>query len=96
MHSHDHARAIAVVRDVIHKWDPFSLMKGGTTDEWDREIASVVRQIPRIKSSNDAIHAVSRIFTSAFSMNFSPEHCTEVGQKLYLTLVQHGILESDE
>lgn len=90
----EYERAIAVVRVVIHEYDPYSLIKGGAPDdEWDSEIASVVRQIPRIKSANDASHAVSRIFSSAFqSEGFSPVDCAEVGKQLYTALLDNGLL----
>ena len=47
--------AIEVVKKVIHAWDPYCLLKTGSPeDEFDGETASVVRQIPRIKSEYDA------------------------------------------
>ena len=90
----DYDRALAVVRDVIHEWDPYALIAGGApADEWDGEIASVVAQIPRIKSQDDAAHAVSRVFASALEPEgFSPADCAEVGRRLYLALADAGLL----
>ncbi|MDA0810669.1 MAG: DUF1871 family protein [Planctomycetota bacterium] len=81
----DYDRAVSVVRAVIKRWDPYSLLAGGApVDEFDSEIASVTAQIPRIRSSNDAVHAVSRVFSSAFDAEaFSIANCTEVGNHLY-------------
>jgi hypothetical protein len=90
----DYDRAFTVVRDVIHEWDPYALVGGGAPgDEWDSEIASLVAQIPRIKSENDAAHAVSHVFSSAFQPEgFSPADCAEVGKRLYSSLVGSGLL----
>lgn len=90
----DYDRAFAVVRKVIHEWDSCALIGGGAPfDEWDREIASVVAQMPRIKSQNDAAHAVSRVFASAVQPEgFSPTDCAEVGRRLYLSLADSGLL----
>ena len=92
----DYDRAFAVVREVIHAWDPYALIRGGAPhDEWDSEIASVVAQVPRIKSENDAAHAVSCVFSSAFQPeSFSPTDCAEVGKQLYLALADAGFVAS--
>lgn len=63
----DYKRAVRVVREVVHAWDPYRLIAGGAPDdEFDHEIASVVAQIPRIRSARDASHALSRVFSSSF------------------------------
>jgi len=89
----DYDRAFAIVREVIHEWDPYGLIGGGApADEWDSEIASLVAQIPRIRSQNDAAHTVSRVFSSAFQPEgFSPVDCAEVGRRLYSSLTQSGL-----
>lgn len=44
----DHDHALAIVRDIVHSWDLLSLRAGGApADERDREIASLVAQVPR-------------------------------------------------
>ena len=87
-------RAFAVVRNVIHAWDPYALIAGGApADEWDGEIASLVGQIPRIRSSEDAARAVSRIFSAAFQPEgFSPTDCAKVGRRLYSALFESGLV----
>jgi hypothetical protein len=60
---------------------------GAPADEWDSEIVSLVAQIPRIKSQNDAVDVVCRVFSSAFqSGGFSPADCAQVGRRLYSSL----------
>jgi hypothetical protein len=90
----DYDRAFAVVREVIHEWDPHALIRGGApADEWDGEIASLVAQIPRIRSQDDAAHAVSRVFSSTFQPEgFSSTDCAEVGRRLYSSLAESGLL----
>lgn len=69
------------------------LKSGCPNDEFDAEIASVVSQIPRIKSVQDAAHALSRVFSSAFEPEmFRPQNCREVGTKLFEALAMHGML----
>jgi hypothetical protein len=47
-----------VTATVIRSWDPYGLLNGGAPrDELDQEIASLVAQIPRIRSARDTAHA---------------------------------------
>lgn len=91
----DYERAIQVVREVVHQWDPYGLLGGGCpTDEFDAEIASVVVQIPRIRSQVDATHVLSRIFSSAFEPErFRREDCATAGIELFEALSAHGLLQ---
>ena len=84
----DHQRAFAVAREVIHEWDPYGLLASGAPeDEFDSEIASIVRQFPRIQSRRDAVLVVSRVFSSSFEpKQFTPEQCEQAGEKLYEAL----------
>jgi hypothetical protein len=86
--------AFDVVRRAINNWDPYALIAGGApVDEWESEVASIVAQIPRMASSTDAAHAISRTFASALEPGlFSPEDCEGVGIKLYRDLVDAKIL----
>lgn len=91
----DYKLALQVVSEVIRAWDPYSLLAGGCpTDEFDSEIASVVAQIPRIKSEQDATHALSRIFSSAFEPErFKPDDCAETGGQLFSALLTNRLLD---
>ena len=92
----DHDNATSVVGAVIRGWDPYSLLANGAPDdEFDSEIASVAAQIPRIASRNYAMHAVSRVFSSAFNPDtFAPEHCSDVGHQLYAALVHAKLIDA--
>ncbi len=86
--------ALQVVGTVIREWDPYSLLKAGCpNDEFDAEIASVVAQIQRIKSAQDAAHALSKVFSSAFGpAKFEPQDCREAGTRLFEALTEHDLL----
>jgi len=92
----DYEKAVSVVGAVLKRWDPYSLLAGGApSDEFDSEIASVTAQLPRIRSSNDAVHAVSRVFSSAFDPEtFTVSHCTHVGNELYDALVDARLIDA--
>lgn len=87
-------RATQVVREVIVRWDPYKLLaEGCPEDEFDREIASLVALVPRIRSRNDAIHALSRIFSSSFEPEkFSTEQCIVPGTELFDVLIAHSLI----
>lgn len=90
-------RALQAVRGVVHRWDPHGLLAGGCPpDEFDREIAAVVNQIPRIRSGADAAHVLSRIFSSAFEPErFGPEDCAVIGAELFDALSAQGLLDDN-
>jgi hypothetical protein len=90
----DHKRALEVVGSVIREWDPYSLIAGGApADEFDSEIASVVAQIPRIKTEEEAALVLSRVFSSAFEAErFTLEDCTEAGKRLFAALLVSGLV----
>ena len=83
------AKATQICRTVINEWDPYCLIaKGAPDDEFESEIASIIRQIDRIRSKNDAAHVVARIFSSAFEFEyFAVEACADVGATLFNRLV---------
>jgi len=94
----EHAVIFDAVRGVIHEWDPYGLLAlGCPQDEFDGEIQAVVRQIDRIGSPQDAVHVLSRIFSSYFEPErFRPENCQVIGAKLYQVLQERGILEGSQ
>lgn len=91
----DYARAFELIRVEIHEWDPYSLMSSGSPiDEFDGEVRSIVRQIPRIKSKIDAAHVVSRTFSSSFDANdFPVEACITIGEKIHGVLVSAKLID---
>lgn len=90
----DYELALRVVREVVEAWDPYFLIAMGCpADEFDAEIASVVAQIPRIKSEHDAALALSRVFSSAFEPErFTPDACAETGRQLFAVLLLNNLI----
>lgn len=93
---HDYERAFEVVREVIHKWDPYGLLEiGAPAHEFDHEIARLVAQITHITSDADAANAVSRVFSQAFHPEgFGPLDCAEVGSHLFRALTASGLVKA--
>lgn len=89
----DYDRATAIVREVIHRWDPYALIAGGAPlDEWDGEVARVVAAIPRISSPTDAAQAISKVFSASLQPEgFDPSDCAKVGRDLLDALRAAGI-----
>ncbi len=85
----------SVVREVVHGWDPYGLLAGGCPeDEFDSEIASIVAQVARIRGEQDAVHCVSRVFSSAFEPGpFGVTDCQQVGTRLFQRLAEEGLLQ---
>ena len=90
----DYEGATQVVAAVVRRWDPYALLaEGCPPDEFDSEIASVVAEVPRIRSRADAADALSRVFSSAFEPErFRPDECAQPGAELYEALVAAGVI----
>lgn len=88
----DHA--FITIRAIINKWNPFGLADEDNIDEFENEVRSLIRQLARVKSPEDAAHAISRTFSSSFNDadKFSVKNCTEVGQKLFQQLSNEGLI----
>jgi len=90
----DYKVALALVRSVVHEWDPCALLhEGAPDDEFDAEIAKVVAYIPHIASAADASRAISTVFSAAFEPElFTAAQCAKPGQALFARLVAAGFL----
>jgi hypothetical protein len=88
-------RAFQVVKAVIHKWNPYGLIQScAPDDEFDSEVRSIVRQVHRIRGANDAVHIISRVFSSSFEAHkFRPEDCKVVGEELFNSLQTNDLLQ---
>ncbi|MHC4147011.1 MAG: hypothetical protein ACYSWW_22715 [Planctomycetota bacterium] len=90
----DYLRACEITKAVIDEWDPYSLLRQGCpSDEFADPASLVVCHIPQMGSVDDAIYVISQVFSKEFEPEyFRPEHCKEVGTKLYRTLQDEGFL----
>lgn len=88
----------AVVRAVIHVWDPYGLIRDGAPeDEWDSEILKIVGRVRSIGTPAEAAAAVSDVFSKAFHPEgFQKEDCAQVGQRLFDALKEAGMIENAE
>ena len=84
----------AVIRQIIHQWDPFSLLQeGAPDDEFESEVSSLLAYIPKIRTTADATRAISSVFSESFEANqFTEEACADVGAKLFEALVAHKVV----
>lgn len=84
----------AVVRKVIHEWDPYQLIAGGAPDdEWDDEIMSIVGRVSNLKTEAEIIVAISEVFSKSFQpAGFALNDCAEVGQRLFTELNKAGLI----
>ena len=90
----DYERACEVAKRVIDAWDPYGLLaQGAPSDEFESCAAQLVTYVPRMRTADDAVDAVSRVFSESFEPEyFQPNHCRDVGTKLFSALAQAGLL----
>jgi hypothetical protein len=88
------AEAMAIVREVVHQWDPHGLLGGGAPDnEFDSEIARLAALIPDLHSAADAAQALSSVFSKAFEPDhFTPAQCAQPGSVLFKRLQEAGLV----
>ena len=89
-----HKRAQRVVKEIIDAWDPYALLRGGAPDdEFDSEINEIVRQLPHIRSEDDAIHVISMVMSSAFeAKDFTPDKCNAIGKEAFTRCKEEGLI----
>jgi hypothetical protein len=90
----EYNKALEIATAVINKWDAYGLIAGGAAaDEFESQISTIVTQIPRMRSPEDAAQVISDAFSKAFDHElFTPRHCKEVGAELYEQLIRAGLL----
>ncbi|REJ74036.1 MAG: DUF1871 family protein [Acidobacteria bacterium] len=93
----DYERALSIARLVLRSWDPYSLVAGGApADEFDSEAAELVRHARTFRSAEDAVRAVSAVFSRSFdARGFEEESCGRPGRMLFQELRAAGLLNSD-
>ena len=89
----EYKKAFSIVKQVIAKIDPYSLLETGSPqDEFDSEVGSIVKQLPRCKSSIDIAHTIARVLTSSFGDKFEPDEFKEYSEELFNSLKDHGLI----
>jgi hypothetical protein len=94
----DYERACRITRELIDEWDPYSLLASGApADEFEPAAAAIVVYVPKFRSAEDAVQAVSEVFSARFEPEyFSPQHCRIFGEKLFYSLRSAGLLTSQD
>ena len=88
----------SVVRSLVHRWDPYNLLKGGAPkDEWDDAIRMIVARVHTVREPSDATRVVSRVFSCLLGpAEFTLEMCESCGQELFQGLKSEGLLHDQE
>lgn len=73
------------LREIINKWDPYSLVEeGAPKDEFEAEIAVILAKLKGRSSVDEIAKLVSEVFTNAFDATFTVESCRVVAEKIYV------------
>lgn len=92
MNKKDFKKCVEIVRESIHRIDPYSLLDGGSPDdEFDSEISSIASQLDRVGSGRDAAHTIARVLNSSFSESHKPEEFEVEGNIIFEALVKNGL-----
>jgi len=92
MNKKDFKKCIEIVRESIHRIDPYCLLDGGSPDdEFDSEISSIVSQLDRSGSGRDVAHSIARVLNSSFSESHRPEEFEVEGNMIFEALVKNGL-----
>ncbi len=92
MKNKEFSKALNIVRESIHRIDPYSLLEGGSPDdEFDSEINAIASQLQRCGSGKDIAHAIARVLNSAFSEKYKPEEYENEGNLIYKALIENGL-----
>ncbi len=84
MTKQDYKIGLEIVREEIHRIDPYSLLEGGCPeDEFDSEIASIANQLTRCKSGKDVAHAITRVLNSSFGEKHKPSEFEDAGTAIF-------------
>jgi hypothetical protein len=83
-----------IVRDVIHKWDPYGLLgDGAPQDEFDSQILTIVGRLRGITTPLGCVVAISDVFSASFEPErFGMDDGRQVGQNLFDALKEAGLI----
>ncbi|MHA2220025.1 MAG: hypothetical protein ACXACY_29385 [Candidatus Hodarchaeales archaeon] len=92
MKKKEFTKAIRIVRESVHRIDPYSLLAGGSPDdEFDSEINEITSELQHCSSGKDVAHTIANVLNRAFSEKYKPEEFEEEGNSIYKSLVENGL-----
>jgi len=70
---------------IVCQWDPHGLsQQGEINDEFSEEVTRLLAALQHAKSESEAVDAVQRVFSAAFSEHdFSRGACEQVGRRVF-------------
>ena len=84
--------AYTIVRESIHRIDPFNLLEAGAPDdEFDSVIVAIYSQLKSCNTSEDIANTIARVINKDFSENFKPQTFIEESEIIYEALVKNGL-----
>ena len=95
--SREREKARAIIRGLVHKWDPYALIAhGAPANEWDDEVEQIVERIHRFESPMDGARVLSEVFSSSLGpAGFEPERCREWAEELHQALAATGLIRHE-
>jgi hypothetical protein len=84
----DYGTALAIVREELRRWDPYSLLESGAPrDELDSEAALIVARLQGVRSESQLTDAISSVFGKCFEpAHFPLAACAQVSGRIYARL----------
>jgi hypothetical protein len=78
-----------MVRQVIHKWNPFGLLPHAPVDEFDSEIEEVTLSLTDATTVEELARRIQDIFSSSFGEPFGYEECLNTAKQIWELAESH-------
>ena len=76
-----------VVRQIINRWDPESLLAGGAPDdEYEFEIGKIVDGVLACKDELELMVVIKMTFSEAFGYEYPVDECLPVARSIWVKL----------
>ncbi|MGZ3687308.1 MAG: hypothetical protein ACXVBW_03350 [Bdellovibrionota bacterium] len=84
-----------IVREVINKSDPYSLLAGGSPpDEFDSEISKIVPEAIKPSTNREFAAHIAKVFGDSFGhKDFTVENCLGMADEIRSKLKRKGLLK---
>ncbi len=72
-----------LVRQVIHKWNPYGLLPHAPDDEFDSEITKAIEALQQASTLEEFAGSIQKIFSESFGESFKYEECLAVATQIW-------------